>query len=265
MKEALMDLSVQSLALAYLFTIALLVLFKWFGIKREKQIVVATLRMTIQLTLMGYVLMYVFDHPSWWMSLLIVLFMLSVATWNAIKRVKIAMSRKLKEVLCVSLATGYIISAAFFLLAVLCVRPWFDPQYFIPISSMILGGSMTGLALGANSLTKSFRDQRVQIENSLMLGATPWQASHDAVHDAFDSAGLPTMNNMMTMGLVTIPGMMTGQLLSGTFPLTAIKYQMGIMLAILGGIALGVAFFVIFGYRTFFTKADALVPLEHQK
>ena len=78
------------------------------------------------------------------------------------------------------------------------------------------------------------------------------------VNDAFDSAILPTMNNMMTMGIVSLPGMMTGQMLSGTFPLTAIKYQIGIMLAILGCTAITVVIFVTLGYKTFFTSSAAL-------
>ena len=101
------------------------------------------------------------------------------------------------------------------------------------------------------------------IDNSLMLGATPKVASRSIVNDAFDSAILPTMNNMLTMGIVSIPGMMTGQILSGTFPITAIKYQIGIMLAILGCTALTVVFFVSLGYKAFFTKDASLKEELH--
>lgn len=84
------------------------------------------------------------------------------------------------------------------------------------------------------------------------------KACYTEVNEAFDSAILPTMNNMMTMGIVSIPGMMTGQILSGTFPLTAIKYQIGIMLAILGCTAITVVVFVTLGYKTFFDKNSSL-------
>ena len=139
-----------------------------------------------------------------------------------------------------SMIAGYGIAAAVFILIVLRIQPWFDPQYCIPISGMIIGNAMTGLALGANKLCSEMRGKRAMIENSLMLGATPAAAAHEVVNDAFDSAILPTMNNMLTMGIVSLPGMMTGQILSGTFPITAIKYQIGIMLAILGCTALTV-------------------------
>ena len=107
------------------------------------------------------------------------------------------------------------------------------------------------------------QSRRTMIENSLMLGATPAAATHEVVNDAFDSAILPTMNNMLTMGIVSLPGMMTGQILSGTFPITAIKYQIGIMLAILGCTALTVVLFVTLGYKTFFTKHATLIEEIH--
>jgi putative ABC transport system permease protein len=123
---------------------------------------------------------------------------------------------------------------------------------------MIIGNSMTGIALGANKLCSDMEDKRGEIENSLMLGATPVAATKEIVNNAFDSAILPTMNNMLTMGIVSLPGMMTGQILSGTFPITAIKYQIGIMLAILGSTAITTVLFVTLGYRTFFTKDNRL-------
>ena len=179
------------------------------------------------------------------------------------KRVKLLMSKELRSILGGSMVVGALSVGVFFILVVLHVRPWFDPQYFIPISGMIGGNSMTGISLGANRLCADMRDKRPEIENSLMLGATPRRAARAIVNDAFDSAILPTMNNMLTMGIVSLPGMMTGQILSGTFPLTAIKYQIGIMLAILGCTALTVVIFVTLGYKTFFTKYAALRDLEH--
>ena len=228
MNSSVMNLPLQNLAMAYVFVLLLLLLSKARGIGREKLILLATTRMTVQLTVMGFVLMFVFRHPSWWLTLLMLAVMLSFAIYNAAKRVK----------------------------------PWFHPQYCIPISGMIIGNAMTGIALGANKLCSGMREKRVMIENSLMLGATPEAATREIVNDAFDSAILPTMNNMLTMGIVSLPGMMTGQILSGTFPLTAIKYQIGIMLAVLGCTALTVILFVTLGYKTFFTSSQALKDVE---
>ena len=261
--SSVMDLPILNLAIAYVFVLLLLLIFKARGIRRERQILIAATRMTIQLTVMGYILMFVFENPSWWLTLLMLAVMLSFAMYNAVKRVKVEMSKELKRLVCLSMAAGYTVTAAVFLFVVLRINPWFDPQYCIPISGMIVGNSMTGIALGANKLCSGMRERRELVENSLMLGATPAAAARGVVNDAFDSAILPTMNNMLTMGIVSLPGMMTGQILSGTFPLTAIKYQLGIMLAILGCTALTVVIFVTLGYKTFFTKYAALRDLEH--
>lgn len=258
MNNAVMNLSIINLAIAYVFVLVLLVIFKARDIRREKMIIIATIRMTIQLTIMGYILMYIFKNPSWWLTLITLSVMIGFAIYNALKRVKSELSKELKQLMAASMIIGYLVTASVFMLLVLQVRPWFNPQYFIPISGMIIGNAMTGIALGANRLCANMRDHREQIENSLMLGATPKMASHEDVNDAFDSAILPTMNNMMTMGIVSLPGMMTGQMLSGIFPLTAIKYQIGIMLAILGCTAITVVLFVSLGYRTFFNKSAAL-------
>ena len=257
-QSSVMDLPVLSLALAYVFVLVLLVIFRSRGIRRERQILIATTRMTIQLTVMGYILMYVFQNPSWWLTLIMLLVMLGFSIFNAQKRVKLPLSRPLRRLMGLSMLCGYLCTALIFLLLVLRIRPWFNPQYCIPVSGMIIGNAMTGISLGANKLCSGMKEQRPKIENSLMLGASPAAAAKEIVNDAFDSAILPTMNNMLTMGIVSLPGMMTGQILSGTFPLTAIKYQIGIMLAILGCTAITVVLFVTLGYKTFITSGAAL-------
>ena len=262
MNSSVMNLPLQNLAMAYVFVLLLLLLSKARGIGREKLILLATTRMTVQLTVMGFVLMFVFRHPSWWLTLLMLAVMLSFAIYNAAKRIKLPISRELRRLMAVSMSVGYLVTITIFILVILRVKPWFHPQYCIPISGMIIGNAMTGIALGANKLCSGMREKRVMIENSLMLGATPEAATREIVNDAFDSAILPTMNNMLTMGIVSLPGMLTGQILSGTFPLTAIKYQIGIMLAVLGCTALTVILFVTLGYKTFFTSSQALKDVE---
>lgn len=262
MSSSVMNLPVINLALAYMFVLLLLLLSKARGIRREKLILLATTRMTLQLTTMGFVLMFVFAHPNWWLTVFMLAVMLSFAVYNAVKRVKLPVNRELRRLMAISMVVGYLVTAAVFLFLILRVSPWFDPQYCIPISGMIIGNAMTGLALGANKLCSGMREKRAVIDNSLMLGAAPEAAAREIVNDAFDSAILPTMNNMLTMGIVSLPGMMTGQILSGTFPLTAIKYQIGIMLAILGCTALTVIIFVTLGYKTFFTSFQALRDQE---
>lgn len=123
---------------------------------------------------------------------------------------------------------------------------------------MIIGNSMTGIALGVNSLHAGMHDQKSKVEAALMLGATPKMASRDIVNQAFDAAMLPTINSMVTMGIVFLPGMMTGQILSGISPLVAVEYQIAIMLGIVGSVSLSVILFVQLGYRTYFNHRSQL-------
>ncbi|WP_459476616.1 ABC transporter permease [Clostridium saccharoperbutylacetonicum] len=258
MNNTVMNLSILRLSIAYVFVFIMLIIFKARGIKRERQIIIASTRMTIQLIIMGYILMFVFNNASWWLTSIMIVVMISFAIYNSIKRVKYNMSYELKKIIAFAMTFGALLTATFFIIIILGVQPWFNPQYFIPISGMIIGNSMTGIALGANKLCSSIEEKRIEIENSLMLGASPAAATKEIVNNSFDTAILPTMNNMLTMGIVSLPGMMTGQILSGTFPITAIKYQIGIMLAILGSTAVSTVIFVSLGYRTFFTKDHRL-------
>ena len=103
MNDTVMNLSVLQLSIAYIFVLLLLVIFKSRGIKREKQILIASTRMTVQLTLMGYVLMFVFDNPSWWLTSLMITIMITFAIYNSIKTVKTAMSKELKGIITLSM------------------------------------------------------------------------------------------------------------------------------------------------------------------
>ena len=102
--------------------------------------------------------------------------------------------------------------------------------------------------------------QRAMVEEALVLGATPQAATKSIINRTFDSAILPTLNSMMGMGIIFLPGMMTGQILSGVSPLTAISYQIAIMLGILGSVSLSVILLLQWGYKTFFNKEDQLNP-----
>lgn len=112
---------------------------------------------------------------------------------------------------------------------------------------------MTGVALGVQRLVEGMHDQKAHIESVLMLGATPKAATKKIVNQSFDAAILPTINSMVGMGIVFLPGMMTGQILAGLSPVTAIQYQIAIMLGIVGCVSITVIMFVQLGYKAFFT------------
>jgi putative ABC transport system permease protein len=147
----------------------------------------------------------------------------------------------------------------YFLFVVIRIVPWYDPQYFIPLAGMFVGNAMTGVSLGTKSLIEGMNTQRKLVEEALVLGATPQTATKGIINSTFDAAIMPTINSMLGMGIVFLPGMMTGQILSGISPATAVNYQIAIMLGILGAVSLSVIMLLLLGYRAFFNEEDQLI------
>lgn len=253
------NLNIWQLVAAYVFVIILILIVRMRGIAREKQILLSTVRMTVQLVLVGYLLVYLFDNINPFFTIGVVIIMEVFAVYNIFKRAKYRLSKSLKRAVAISMTIGTLSCLFYFLLVVLRVNPWYNPRYFIPIAGMIIGNSMTGVSVGVNQLVDGMQTKKHLVESALMLGASPKIAAKDIVNSAFDSAILPTINSMLGMGIVFLPGMMTGQILSGTSPLTAIEYQIAIMLSILGSVALTVVIFVQLGYKSFFNSEDQLV------
>lgn len=253
------DLSIWQMLATGVYVIATLIMIRVLGIPREREILTAVFRMTVQLIIAGYVLVYVFDHPHFWMILIILAIMLIFAVSNAIGRIAESVPAELRRVMAVALIIGTVSALAYFLFVVIQGDSWRNPRYFIPISGMLIGNAMTGVSLGASRMIEGMHDQRPEIETALMLGATPKVASRTVVRRAFDAALLPTVNSMVGIGIVSLPGMMTGQILAGQSPLVAIQYQIGIMIGIMGATAFSVLILVEWGYRAFFTPAAQLV------
>lgn len=256
--DNVIDLQIWQMAAAYIFVVVLLFIVRIKGIPREKEILISTLRMTLQLILTGYILVYIFNNSHPLYTILVIGIMEVFAVYNIFKRVKVKLTQKIKEVIAFSMVTGTILSLFYFILVVINLSPWYEPRYFIPIAGMIIGNSMTGISLGVKKLVDGINEQKHLIEAALMLGATPKMAAKPIVDNAFDSAILPTINSMVGMGIVFLPGMMTGQVLSGVSPVIAIEYQIVIMLGVLGSVALTVILFVQLGYKTFFNEEHQL-------
>jgi len=256
--NGIIDLSILQVLSAYIFIAVLMIILRVRGIAREKEVLISSIRMTLQLVLVGYVLVYLFESMNPFLTLLVLLVMESFAIYNIIQRSKSPLSKELKNIVALSMVLGTLTSLLFFLFVVIQISPWYDPQYFIPIAGMLIGNSMTGISLGVNRLLDGMKDQKTLVEAALMLGATPKEAAKEVVDSAFDSAILPTINAMVGMGIVFLPGMMTGQILSGVSPVTAIAYQIAIMLGIVGSVSLTVILFVQLGYKSFFNDRAQL-------
>lgn len=254
------DIRFWQLASAYVFILILIAIVRFRGIEREKDILISSVRMTIQLMLAGYVLAFIFNHTHPLYTLLIIGAMLGFAIFNIYQRSAWPLFPKLKKVIALSMSIGISVTLVYFMLVTLRVAPWYNPRYVIPISGMIIGNTMTGVALGVNTLLDGMTAKKQLVETALMLGATPKKAAGPIINQAFDAAMLPTINSMVGMGIIFLPGMMAGQIVGGSSPLLAIKYQIAVMLGITGGVSLTVLLFVQMGYRTFFNDRAQLRP-----
>ncbi|MEC9489023.1 MAG: iron export ABC transporter permease subunit FetB [Halanaerobium sp.] len=254
--DSIVDITIARLIAAYIFVLVLLLIIRRQKIGNQWEIILANLRMTIQLVLVGYLLTYIFANPGIILNLLIMVLMQGFAVQNIYSRVKHEMTTQ--KIIAIAMFAGTAFTILYFILVVVGLKPWYLPQYFIPLAGMLIGNSMTGISLGVEGMINGVEDNRGMIENALMLGGRPEIIIKDIKGRAFYNAILPTINSMMGMGIVFLPGMMTGQMLAGAPPLTAIKYQIGIMLGILGSVTLTVFIMISWGARTFFNKRAQL-------
>ena len=220
------------------------------GLGIARKMLVAAARMVVQLLLVGLVLTWLFATVSPWLTLGIALIMVAFAGREIVAR----QDRRLTGWWGYGLGAGCMLLAAgvvtvFGLTTQLRPDPWYDPRYAIPLLGMVLGNTMTGIALGLNTLASSVRLRRPAIEARLALGDDRRQAMAPLVRQALSTALTPIVNSMAATGLVSLPGMMTGQILGGVEPVEAVKYQILVMFLIAGGTGLGAVAAVLGGAR----------------
>jgi len=206
-----------------------------------KRLVIAGSRMVVQLTLVGLVLKALFAVSSPEFTALAALIMVLFAGREAMAR----QERRFTGFWTYGIGTGSMMAAGtivtvFALTTQLHADPWYNPRYAIPILGMILGNTMNGVSIGLDRLVSGAHDRRTAIEARLALGAPAPEAMRGVVRDAIRAGLIPTINGMAAAGLVSLPGMMTGQILAGVEPVEAVKYQIVIMFLIGGGTGLGV-------------------------
>ena len=226
-------------------------------LKMEKRLLVASIRTIAQLALIGLVLEKVFKLHAWWAILLLMTLMIFAASRSSVGR----LTRKFKGVHLISFASlsavGFIITFSV-TQGVIRVTPWYSPQYVIPILGMVLGNCLTAISLCLDNLLEELTDKRDEIEMHLSLGATSWEAVRTSVQNSVRKGLIPIMNSMMVVGIVSLPGMMTGQIIAGASPVSAVKYQIMIMFMIAAATALGCISVVLLSYRRLFTHSHQL-------
>jgi putative ABC transport system permease protein len=250
------EINLAQFALIYVLLLVVLFIMKKSKINQSKLLVVASFRMTVQLVLAGLVLTYILENPHPLFTVAYIIAMTGFATIRVLNQNK-ELNKKFKLAIGLSLAgSGTLI--VFFFVQIVVGMDFFNPQYTIPLSGMIFGNAMTGLSLALKSFNENLKAQRNRVESLLYLGVTPKKILLPFVNNALETALVPTMNRMMGMGIISLPGMMTGQILSGTLPMTAILYQIAIMIAITAVVCLAVFAALIFGYKTLYNDRNQI-------
>lgn len=256
---SIIALTPYDLILAGLLVLALAGLSYRMQLGLAKQITIAALRTTVQLLLIGLVLRAVFAHVELgWITLLAAV-MLAAAGREVMARQKRRFSgwwgfgagssaMFISSFTVTVLALNVIISPA----------PWYDPQYAIPLLGMLLGNTMTGIALAMNHLAQTAWQQRSVIEARLLLGQTRMQAVADIRRESMRTGMIPIINAMAAAGIVSLPGMMTGQILAGNPPTEAVKYQVLIMFLITAGTGFGTIAAILLASRRLFDQRHRL-------
>ena len=255
--SGVIDLSVWQLGLAFLLVAAVVIVSVRQSLGLERDLVIGSVRAIVQLYAVGVILAAVFAAARWYWVLLILGAMTGVATQASMSR----LGKPLPGgawIAATALTVSTTATLAYVIGVVVQVRPWYEPQYIVPIAGMILGSSMTSAALAGDRLQSDLRARADEIEARLALGFSAQEAARPMVRASLRAAMIPTVNGMMTVGLVQLPGMMTGQILAGSSPLVAIRYQMVVVFMQAAATAVSSLLFVRLAADRYFTPAHQL-------
>ena len=235
-----------------LIAVAIAVSF-WRRAELEQDIAVAVVRSFLQLTAIGYVIQAIFDTDSLWLVAALLAGMVGFGTWTAHGRAKGVPGATGPILL------GLAVSAAVTLSLVLALGVFeATPRYLVPVGGMVIGNSMTAVAVALNRLADEMHDGRRQIEAMLALGATSFQAARAIVARSLRSGMIPLVDSTKTTGIVFFPGTMVGMLVAGAEPVDAVRLQIVLLWVLLGAVALVGMIAVSIGYRGFFTDAHQM-------
>ena len=253
----MIDLGARELALASLLLLGHGVASALLGLGLGKRLLLAGLRAALQLFLLGLVLERVFASDSPVLVIGLAVAMALVAGHESIRRARhrvrggffVGSAAMLCSAIVVTLYTAAVVLRA---------EPFWDPRVWLPITGMLLGNALNGVALGYDALLSGLVEQRARVELLLACGATRAEATRDVVRQAVRTGLVPILNSLVAAGVIAIPGMMTGQILAGEDPEKAARYQLMILLCIAGAVALGTTLAVFLGLRSVFDERDRL-------
>lgn len=218
-------------------------------LKLEKEIIISMIRAIIQLILVGYILEYVFNLKNSAFTIIILLIMTFIAALNTKKR-----GKEIKNVVFVSFISLIVGSSITLTILVLSGAIKFVPNQIIPVAGMVISNSMVAIGLSYRNLRNSFKTRLNEVEVKLSLGSDIYSASKEIIRDSVKTSMLPSIDSAKTLGIVSLPGMMTGLILGGTSPLIAIKFQIMVTFMILASTSISSIMATYIAYKSFFNE-----------
>lgn len=249
----------ESLALSMVLVLVAIVVSYREKLGLEKDILWSICRAVIQLIIVGYVLKYIFNVNHAVLTLLMVLFICFNAAWNAQKRSRYIDKAFLSSFIAITTGTALTLAVLVFSGSIA-----FTPMQVIPIG-MIAGNAMVAVGLCYNNLGQRFNSEQQQLQEKLSLGATPKVASAQLIRDSIRSSLIPTVDSAKTVGLVSLPGMMSGLIFAGIDPVKAIKYQIMVTFMLLSTASLSTIIACYLTYRKFYNSRHQLVVTQLKK
>jgi len=249
------DLSYNQLLVGLMFVLVAGIASIRLNLSLERDIFWGTIRTFAQLFIIGYVLKYIFAVNSAYIVLLVFTGMILFAAYTIKGRVKEKGVPYFMPTF-LSMFASYMLVTITVTALVIQVEPWYKPQYFIPLGGMVIGNSMSAIAISLERIFADIRKRRDEIELYLSLGANHREATEGITRDAIKAGMIPSINAMMAVGIVFLPGMMTGQILAGADPILSIKYQIVVMLMLVGSTAIGSIIIAYIARSLCFNKAE---------
>lgn len=253
------DISLWQLALASLLLFVAIGLSVALRLGLTRGLAIAATRMVAQLFLVGLVLEWVFTNATAPLVVALSVGMALLAGQAAVRRTSRRFPGIWVDALVSVLGASFVVTGAA-VLGVLRIDPWYDPQYVIPLHGMLLGNALTGISLSLDRFMEGASRGRGLVEARLALGATRWEAARPLFRDAVRVGLVPITNSMAVMGIVSLPGMMTGQILAGAAPADAVRYQILIVFMIAACVALAALGVVGLAYRRLFSVDHRFHP-----
>lgn len=254
---ATVNISIYSLGLAFILLAIPITLSLIFGFKLIRSLLYAAARMSIQLILIGFFLKYLFLWNNALLNTIWLIMMITVAVFSAVKHSSIKISKVLIPTL-ISFSTATFLVLFYLNIVVLPLNNVFDARYLIVLGGMLLGNSLRGNIIGISTFYKNIKNDTKRYLYTLSLGASRQEALLPYFRESIQLAIRPSIASMTTMGIVSLPGMMTGVILGGAPPETAIKYQIMIMIAIITSTITSVVLTIILTAPVCFNKYGIL-------